>query len=72
MEELSNEALVSEIVHRLQQLRRTRQRTQQEVYDATGVHIGRLEAQQANVTLRTLVTLCRYYGISLAQLFQGL
>ena len=72
MEELSREAVTSEIVHRLHQARRAQQRTQQEVYDATGVHVGRLESQQANLTLRTLITLARYYGISLADLFQGL
>ena len=72
MEELPQEAITREMVRRLQHLRRARQRTQQEVYDATGVHVGRLEAQQANVTLRTLITLTRYYGISLAELFQEL
>lgn len=72
MEQLSSEAVTSEIVHRLQQLRRAQQRTQQEVYDATGVHVGRLEAQSANLTLRTLITLTRYYGVPLAELFHGL
>ncbi|AII54447.1 MULTISPECIES: helix-turn-helix transcriptional regulator [unclassified Hymenobacter] len=72
MEALPGEVITSEIVRRLQQLRRSRQYTQQEVYDATGVHIGRLEAQHANMTIRTLVILCRYYGISLAELVQGL
>jgi len=42
------------------------------VYDAIGVQIGHLEAQQANITIRTLAILCRYYGISLAELVQEL
>ncbi|RPD44121.1 XRE family transcriptional regulator [Hymenobacter sediminis] len=72
MKELTSEAVASEIVRRLQELRRERLQTQQEVYDATGVHIGRLEAQRANMTLRTLVILTRYYDVSLTELFQGL
>jgi transcriptional regulator with XRE-family HTH domain len=72
MEELSNEAVATALIQRLQQLRQARELTQQEVYNDTGVHIGRLEAQRANMTLRTLVVLCRYYHVSLAELFQGL
>lgn len=65
-------ALEAEIVYRLQQLRRRQGYTQQEVYDATGIHIARLEAKRANMTISTLALLCRFYSITLAEFFQGL
>ncbi|MBT2559250.1 helix-turn-helix transcriptional regulator [Hymenobacter sp. ISL-91] len=50
----------------------SRHLSQQEVYDATGIHIGRLEAKPVNLTMRTLIILCRYYDVPLAPLFAGL
>ena len=61
-----------EIVNRLQRLRRARGLTLQEVYDATGIHVARLEASKANMRVATLAALCQYYDISLAEFFQGL
>lgn len=65
-------SLEVEVIYRLQRLRRERGYTLQEVYDATGIHIARLEANKANMTVITLSTLCRHYGVSLADFFQGL
>ena len=61
-----------EIVNRLQRLRRARGLTLQEVYDATGIHVARLETSKTNMRVATLAVLCRYYEISLAEFFQGL
>lgn len=61
-----------EVVHRLQRLRRERGHTLQEVYDATGIHVARLEASKANLTVITLAALCHYYKVSLADFFHGL
>ena len=67
-----SDTLPLEIVHRLQRLRRARGLTLQEVYDATGIHVARLEASKANMRVATLAALCQYYDISLAEFFQGL
>ena len=67
-----SDTLPLEIVHRLQRLRRARGLTLQEVYDATGIHVARLEASKANMRVATLAVLCQYYDISLAEFFQGL
>ncbi|NVO32333.1 MULTISPECIES: helix-turn-helix domain-containing protein [Hymenobacter] len=67
-----SDTLPLEIVHRLQRLRRARGHTLQEVYDATGIHVARLEASKANMRVATLAVLCQYYEISLAEFFQGL
>ena len=65
-------SLEEEVVGRLQRLRQERGLTQQEVYDGTGIHVARLEASKANMTVITLAALCRFYGISLAEFFNGL
>jgi transcriptional regulator with XRE-family HTH domain len=65
-------SLEVEVVHRLQRLRRERGLSLQEVYDATGIHIARLEARKANMTVLTLATLCRHYEVTLADFFRGL
>lgn len=65
-------SLQAEVVHRLQRLRHERGLTLQEVYDTTGIHVARLEASKANLTVLTLATLCRHYEVTLAEFFQGL
>jgi transcriptional regulator with XRE-family HTH domain len=56
---------LGELARRLKALREERHLTQQEVYDATGVHVGRLESGKRNVALLTVAVLCRYYRIEL-------
>lgn len=65
-------SLEVEVVYRLKRLRRERGYTLQEVYDATGIHVARLEASKANMTVMTLAALCRHYGVTLADFFRGL
>lgn len=65
-------SLEAEVIYRLQRLRHERGYTLQEVYDATGVHIARLESKKANMTVTTLGTLCQFYNVSLETFFQGL
>ena len=65
-------SLEAEVVHRLQRLRRERGYTLQEVYDKTGIHVARLEASKANMTVLTLAALCRHYEVTLAEFFRGL
>ncbi|OUJ68179.1 helix-turn-helix domain-containing protein [Hymenobacter crusticola] len=66
------EQVTAEVIRRLQELRKQRGLSMQEVYDATGIHVARLEAKKANMTVQTLAVLCRYYGTSLAEFFRGL
>jgi transcriptional regulator with XRE-family HTH domain len=65
-------AVENEVVYRLQLLRREKGYTLQEVYDTTGIHIARIEARRANMTISTLASLCRFYGVTLAEFFRGL
>lgn len=69
---LTGSSLQAEVVSRLIRLRRERGLTLQEVYDATGIHVARLEASKANLTVLTLATLCRHYEVALEDFFRGL
>ena len=57
---------------RLKATRERRQFTLQEVYDLTGIHVGRLEANRANMTVLTLLALCRFYEVQPADMVTGL
>jgi transcriptional regulator with XRE-family HTH domain len=58
-------AFLRELARRLKTVREERHLTLQEVYDATGVHVSRLESGRRNVALLTVAMLCRYYQVGL-------
>ena len=64
--------LLVELARRLKALREEKSLTLQEVYDTTGVHVGRIESNKLNLTITTLDTLCRYYDITLSDLLLGI
>lgn len=51
----------------MKQLREARGLTQVEVFDDTGIHIGRLETAKVNITVSTLALLCEYYKMSFSE-----
>jgi DNA-binding Xre family transcriptional regulator len=57
---------------RLKAARERKQLTLQEAYDLTGIHVGRLEANRANMTVLTLLTLCRFYEVQPADIIRDL
>jgi transcriptional regulator with XRE-family HTH domain len=65
-------AFLLELARRLKAVRETRRQTLQEVYDATGIHVARLETGRRSVALRTVALLCRYYQVELGQMVEGL
>lgn len=65
-------AFLRELARRLKAVREERHLTLQEVYDATGVHVSRLESGRRNVALLTVAMLCRYYRVSLEVVVTGL
>jgi transcriptional regulator with XRE-family HTH domain len=64
--------LLLELAQRLKTLREQNQLTLQEVYDATGIHIGRIESNRLNVTITTLAVLCKHYQITLSELLKDI
>ncbi|WP_369811236.1 helix-turn-helix domain-containing protein [Hymenobacter convexus] len=63
---------LNELARRLKTAREERHLTQQEVYDATGVHVGRLEVGHRDPALSTIAVLCQHYGVSLAAMVADL
>lgn len=66
-----NKGLQEYIANRLKQLREQKDVTQQEVYNDTEIHIGRIEAKTTNITVSTLSELCKYFGTTLSSFFKG-
>jgi transcriptional regulator with XRE-family HTH domain len=64
--------LLDTLTTRLKAARTQRKLSLQEVFDLTGIHVGRLEAKRANMTVLTLLTLCRLYKVHASDLLLGL
>lgn len=70
--QIRNDAALRKIAERLKQLRAATGKYQKDVERETGVNIGSVEAAQYNLSVKTLERLCRYYGVTLAEFFEGL
>jgi transcriptional regulator with XRE-family HTH domain len=64
--------LLDTLTTRLKEARTQKQLSLQEVFDLTGIHVGRLEANRANMTVLTLLTLSRLYEVRASDLLLGL
>lgn len=64
--------LLNSIAGRLRELRARKGVSQETVYEDTGIHIGKIETEKYNITVSTLAKLCRYYGITLHDFFDGI
>jgi transcriptional regulator with XRE-family HTH domain len=72
MGQFRDEILLKKIAVRLQQLRNEKSLTQEDVYNDTNIHIGRIEQGKLNVSVSTLKQLCDYYKIGLIDFFKGI
>lgn len=70
--QIRNDAALRKIAERLKQLRAATGKYQKDVERETGVNIGSVEAAQYNLSVKTLERLCRYYGVTLAEFFEGM
>lgn len=70
MGQVRDEKLLVAIGLAFKQLRSARGLTQEQVYNDTGVHIGRIETAQNNLTISTINQLCIYYDVSLTDFFK--
>ena len=55
--------LLQKIALILKQLREENELTQEEVYNDTNIHVGRIETAKANLSVSTLSALCKYFKI---------
>lgn len=67
-----NSPFLRELARRLKSIREERHLTLQEVYDSTGVHVGRIETGRRNVTLFTVAMLCRYYRVGIGTVVENM
>jgi len=70
--QIRNQILLEKIGNRLKALREKANLTQEEVFNDTGIHIGRIETATSNLTVSTLDAICKYYKIELDQFFRNL
>lgn len=72
MSQIRNQVLLEKIGKRLRTLRERAKLTQEEVFNDTGIHIGRIETATTNVTVSTLDSICKYYNTELDQFFRNI
>jgi transcriptional regulator with XRE-family HTH domain len=72
MAQVKNQVLLKKIASRIKVLREKKEVTQEQFYYDTGIHLGRIETGNMNVTVSTLDMICRYFDLSLEEFFKGM
>lgn len=72
MGQLKNIELLKDVSQGLKKLRLSKQLTQEQVFNDTGIHVARVETATNNISISTLDALCRYYGLTLKEFFNEL
>lgn len=72
MRQLRNEALLRQIAQRIKELREKNFLSQEELYLDTNINVARIESEKTNISISTLEALCRYFGITLKEFFEGI
>ncbi len=67
MAQIRDIKLLQKIALVLKELREENELTQEQVYNDTNIHIGRIETAKANLSVTTLSTLCKYFKIKLSE-----
>lgn len=72
MAQIKNQALLRKIALRIKLLREKKEITQEQFYNDTGIHLGRVETGAMNISVSTLDAICQYFNISLEDFFKGI
>lgn len=64
--------IINRIVQRIKELRDKNNVSQRELYYNTNVSIGRIEQANENIKITTLITICKYFNISISDLLKGI
>jgi len=70
MEQIRDRKLLQKISVVIKELREEKGLTQEEVYNDTNIHIGRIETAKANLSVSTLSALCKYFKIRVSDFFK--
>ncbi|HSU26799.1 MAG TPA: helix-turn-helix transcriptional regulator [Chitinophagaceae bacterium] len=66
MPQIRDTKLLQKIAIIIKELRDEQHLTQEDVYNDTNIHVGRIETAKANLSVSSLSALCRYFKISLS------
>lgn len=66
MGQIRDTRLLKKIAIVIKELRDENNVTQEDVYNEINIHIGRIETSNANLSVSTLSTLCKYFKIKLS------
>jgi transcriptional regulator with XRE-family HTH domain len=72
MAQLKNQLLLKKIASRIKLLREKTGITQEQFYTDTGIHLGRIETGNMNVSISTLDLIAKYFGVTLEEFFKGI
>lgn len=64
-----NEALLSDVIACIKELRKVNNITLEVFYFDTGIHLARIEQGKTNITISTLSKICDYFDISIIDFF---
>ncbi len=65
-----NKVLLKQIALRLKQLRMSKKLTQNELYEDTGINIGRIERGINDLSISSLSRICDYFEITIEEFFK--
>jgi len=66
MPQIRDTKLLQRIALVIKELREKEELSQEDVYNETNIHIGRIETSRANLSVSTLSALCKFFKISLS------
>lgn len=66
MNQIRDNKLLKKISVVVKQLREDKGLSQEEVYNDTNIHVGRIETAKTNITVSSLSALCKYFKIRLS------
>jgi DNA-binding Xre family transcriptional regulator len=67
MAQIRDTKLLQRIALVAKKLREDKELTQEDVYNDTNIHIGRIETAKANLSVSTLSALCKYYKVKVSE-----
>jgi transcriptional regulator with XRE-family HTH domain len=71
MERKVNQELLNFIAQRIKTLRTEKGLTQEDFYNDTNIHIGRIELAKRDISVSTLSKICDYFEISIKAFFEN-
>ena len=69
MDNNKDQTLLISLAHRVKQLRLNKGVTQEDAYNDTGIHFGRIEQGKRDASITTIKKLCDYFELSLEDFF---